>query len=394
MEKPLRNPVGNQMLAQGALTGIKVLDLSRLLPGPFCSMILADHGADVLAIEDGTKQGQEIFFNGVNRNKRHMSLNLKTETGRHIFFKLVKDADVILEGFRPGVVKRLGVDYESVKAVNPGIIYCAITGFGQTGPMKDRVGHDVNFLSEAGILDLMGNPDQPPSIPGVQIADIAGGAMNGAIGILLALVARNTTGKGQYIDISMTDGVAGFMILPHFFSQLFGQVQQRSKTMLSHRYACYNTYETADKRYLALGAVEAVFWQRLCTLLGAPEFIPLQYDENRRAEIISWLKDVFLGHTAEHWQEVLGDADVCCSIVKTLEEAMTGDLFREREMVVELPSGNGIPVTTFGVPVKLSHTPGKVRTPPEDFGQSTADILKGLGYSPEEINKFKQDKII
>ncbi|MCG8636316.1 MAG: CoA transferase [Desulfobacterales bacterium] len=379
----------NQMPAQGALTGIRVLDLSRLLPGPFCSMILADHGADVIAIEDGTRQGEEIFFNGINRNKRHMSLNLKTGTGREIFFKLAKDADVILEGFRPGVVKRLGVDYDTVKEMNPGIVYCAITGFGQTGPMRDRVGHDVNFLSEAGILDLMGDPDRPPSIPGVQIADIAGGAMNGAIGILLALVARQATGKGQYIDISMTDGVAGFMILPHFFSQLFGRAQQRSRTMLSHRYACYNTYETSDRRYLALGAVEPVFWQRLCTLLDIEEYTPFQYDENRRDEIISRLRKIFLGNTAGHWREMLEEADVCCSIVKTLDEAMAGDLFRERGMVSDTGQA-----ATFGVPVKLSRTPGTVRTPPEDFGQSTEEILKDLGYSREEIDKLNRDRII
>jgi len=375
---------------QGALAGIKVLDLSRLLPGPFCSMILADHGAQVVAVEDGTKETGEIFFNGVNRNKRHMSLNLKTEKGKEIFFKLARDADVILEGFRPGVVKRLGVDYEAVQAVNPGIVYCSITGFGQTGPMKDRVGHDVNYISESGILDLMGNPDQPPSIPGVQIADIAGGAMNAAIGILLALVSRNNTGKGQYIDISMTDGVAGFLILPQFFTGLFGMAQQRGQTILSHRYACYNTYATLDGKYLALGAVEAVFWKRLCTLLDVQDYIPLQYDETRREEIISRLGDVFASRSAGHWQEVLEKADVCCSIVKTMKEAMAGDLYREREMVTDLPDGT----QTIGVPVKLSHTPGQVRTPPESFGQSTEDILSGLGYSRDEIRTFHQEKII
>ena len=161
----------------GALEGIRVLDLSRLLPGPFCSMILADHGAEVIAVEDGTRETGEIFFNGVNRNKRHISLNLKSDKGREIFLSLAKKADILLEGFRPGVVKRLGVDYGTIRAVNPGIIYCSITGFGQTGPLKDAVGHDVNYLSHAGILDLMGTPDAPPSIPGIQVADIAGGAM-------------------------------------------------------------------------------------------------------------------------------------------------------------------------------------------------------------------------
>ena len=216
----------------GALAGIRVLDLSRLLPGPFCSMILADHGAEVIALEDGTRETGEIFFNGVNRNKRHISLNLKTEAGKAIFFKLARRADIILEGFRPGVVKRLGVDYEAVKAINPGIIYCSITGYGQTGPLKDAVGHDVNYLSHAGILDLMGDADRPPSIPGIQLADIAGGAMNAALGILLALAARQRTGEGQYIDISMTDGLAGFLILPRFFRQLTGMAQTRSRTFL------------------------------------------------------------------------------------------------------------------------------------------------------------------
>ena len=378
---------------RGALSGMRVLDLSRLLPGPFCSMILADHGADVIAVEDGTRENQEIFFNGVNRNKRHMSLNLKTARGREIFFRLARDADVILEGFRPGVVDRLGVDYDSVRAVNPGIVYCSITGFGQTGPLRDRVGHDVNFLCESGILDLMGDPDRPPSIPGVQIADIAGGAMNAAIGILLALVARNTTGEGQYIDISMTDGAAGFLILPQFFQQLFGMPQQRSRTMLSHRYACYNTYETKDGRYMALGAVEGVFWHRLCTLLDAPEYIPLQYDEGRREETIAWLRDVFKGHTADHWQRLLEGTDVCCSLVKTMDEALAGDLYRSRDMVVDLPGNNGKGLSTIGVPVKLSRTPGSVRTPPESFGRSTAEILTELGYSRDDIERFQQDKI-
>ncbi|WDP90837.1 MAG: CoA transferase [Desulfobacter sp.] len=378
----------------GALAGIKVLDLSRLLPGPFCSMILADHGAEVIAIEDGTKQAGEIFFNGVNRNKRHMSLNLKSERGKAIFFRLARTADVILEGFRPGVVSRLGVGYDAVRAVNPGIVYCSITGFGQTGPLKDRVGHDVNFLCESGILDLMGEWGKPPAIPGVQMADIAGGAMNAAIGILLALVARNNTGTGQYIDISMTDGVAGFLILPQFFEQLFGMPQQRSKGMLSHRFACYNTYETRDGNYLALGAVEAVFWQRLCTLLDAPEYIPLQYDETRREEVIDWLSDVFKSRTAAHWEDLLEGADVCCSRVKTMAEAMDGGLYRSREMVVDLPGHDGSTLPTIGVPVKLSATPGAVRTPPESFGQSTEAVLAELGYTREEIEQFKQENII
>ena len=178
------------MFKPGALDGITVIDLSRLLPGPYCSMILADHGARVIAVENKRFIADGLFFNTINRNKEHMSLNLKTEAGKQIFFRLIEKADVLLEGFRPGVVDRLGADYESVRKVNPEIIYCSITGYGQDGPFRDRVGHDVNYLSYAGVLDLMGEPDRPPSIPGIQIADIAAGGMNAAIGILMALFAR------------------------------------------------------------------------------------------------------------------------------------------------------------------------------------------------------------
>ena len=235
------------MVKCGALTGVKVLDLSRLLPGPYCSMILADHGAEVLAIEDRRFLADGMYFKDLYRNKRHISLNLKAEEGRAIFFRMVRDADVILEGFRPGVVERLGVDYEKVRRINPRIIYCSITGYGQAGSLHDRAGHDVNYLSTAGVLDLIGEKGQPPAIPGVQIADIAG-AMNGVIGVLLALFAREKSGLGQYIDISMTDSLLGFMTLPVLFRQLSDQRFGRSETLLSHRYACYNTYETKDKQ--------------------------------------------------------------------------------------------------------------------------------------------------
>ena len=199
------------MSKNGALFGITVIDLSRLLPGPYCSMILADHGARVIAVEDKRFLADGLFLNLINRNKEHMSLNLKTEKGKEIFFRLIQNADVVLEGFRPGVVERLGVGYETVRRINPRIIYCSITGYGQDGPFRDRVGHDANYLSYAGVLDLIGEADRPPSIPGIQIADIAGGGMNAAIGILLALFARDKSGNGQYIDISMTDGMVGFL---------------------------------------------------------------------------------------------------------------------------------------------------------------------------------------
>jgi crotonobetainyl-CoA:carnitine CoA-transferase CaiB-like acyl-CoA transferase len=381
------------MLEAGALTGIKVLDLSRLLPGPFCSMILADHGAEVIAIEDKRFQADGLFLTPVNRNKKHMSLNLKTEAGKEIFFKLARDADVVLEGFRPGVMDRLGIGYEALREINPRIIYCAVTGYGQTGPLRDRAGHDVNFLALAGVLDLIGEQDRPPAIPGVQLADIAGGGMYGAIGILLALLARERTGKGQYIDISMTDGMVSLLPIPLFFEQLTGRFPERADGMLSHRYACYNTYETADGRHVSVGAVENRFWARLCTRFGVSEWIPLQYDDEHREEIIARFRNIFRKKTLAEWKPELAELDACCEPVLHPEEVMEADLFREREMVAETPQADGRPARTLGVPVKLSDTPGSVRTPPVGFGESTRAILKGLGYSDARITAFSESGV-
>lgn len=382
------------MLEKGALTGITVLDLSRLLPGPFGSMILADHGARVISIEDKRFISDGFFITTVNRNKEHISLNLKTPEGKEIFFRLVKTADVVMEGFRPGVVKRLGVDYDAVSKVNPGIIYCAITGYGQTGPYVNRVGHDVNYLSAAGILDLIGEPDAPPAIPGVQVADIAGGGMNAVIGILLALVARNQTGKGQYIDISMTDGMLGFLSLPAFFHQLTRQIPKRSDAVLSHRYACYNTYETADGRFLSIGALEHRFWKKICEHLEFPEFIDLQYDDGMRLEIIDTLRTVFRRKSLDRWESELGDLDICWGKVQNIEEVLKDPLFREREMVVDLGEKDGKTTQVFGVPVKLSQTPGKVRTPAVGFGESTVSILREIGYAEDDIAALQKKGIV
>ena len=382
------------MFKPGALTGVTVIDLSRLLPGPYCSMILADHGARVIAIEDKRFLADGLFLNIINRNKEHMTLNLKTAEGKEIFFRLAREADVVLEGFRPGVVDRLGVDYESVRKINPRIVYCSISGYGQNGPYRDRVGHDVNYLSFAGVLNLIGEADRPPSIPGVQIADIAGGGMNAAIGILLALFAREKSGRGQYIDISMTDGMVGFLPAALFFGQLTGRDPQRSNAILSHRYACYNTYETADGQYLSIGAVENRFWKKLCEVLAVPEYAALQYDDRRRREILDFMRTTFKNKTLDEWETVLGELDICWGRVQSLTEVLNDPLFIQREMVVEIEGRDGSKSKTLGIPVKLSETPGTVRTPPVDFGASTAAILGEMGYTPEEIKSLGEKKVI
>ena len=381
------------MLKPGALAGVNVLDLSRLLPGPYCSMILADHGARVIAVEDKRFLADGLFFNSINRNKEHMSLNLKTVKGKEIFSRLIQNTDVLLEGFRPGVVDRLGVDYETVRAVNPKIVYCSITGYGQDGSFRDRVGHDANYLSKAGVLGLIGEKDRPPSIPGVQMADIAGGGMNAAIGILLALFSREKTGKGQYIDISMTDGMVAFLPAALFFRQLTGQEPARADGFLSHRYACYNTYEAADGHYLSIGAVENRFWKQLCDVLDVPEYAELQYNDQRREEIINYMRNAFKQKTMDEWDTILGDLDICWGRVQSIAEVLKDPLFRQREMVVDIKGNEGKTSTTIGVPVKLSDTPGTVRTPPVDFGASTPDILRELGYSENEIERFEQEGV-
>lgn len=379
---------------KGALDGITVVDLSRLLPGPYCSMILADHGARVIAIEDKRYKAEGLFLGTVNRNKDHISLDLKTGEGKAIFYRLVENADVVLEGFRPGVVERLGVDYESVRAVNPRIVYCSITGYGQTGPYRDYAGHDVNYLSYAGVLDLIGEKDRPPSIPGVQIADIAGGGMNAAIGILMALVAREKSGQGQYVDISMTDSMFGMMSVPLFFYQLTGAVPERSDTMLAHRYACYNTYEAADGRYISIGAVEHRFWKVLCEQLDVPEYIPLQYDEKRREEIIGFMRGAFKRKTLAEWEADFGALDICYGPVKNLTEAMADPHLKARDMVLEIDTPGGGKTSAIGIPVKLSDTPGSVRTPPVQFGESTRKVLAEFGFSAAEIDGFFEKKVI
>ena len=370
----------------GALKGIKVIDLSRLLPGPYCSMVLADHGAEVIAVEARKYQEDELFFADIYRNKRHMTLNLKTQEGLKIFYQLAEGADVILEGFRPGVTKRLGVDYETVFKVNPAVVYCSISGYGQTGPMSNVAGHDVNYLSRSGVLDLIGEKDGSPVIPAVQLADIAGG-LNGVIGILLALQERQSSGVGQYIDISMTDCMLGFLSAPLFLQKKLGQRQRRSSTILSHQYACYNTYETADGRYVALGAVENRFWTNFCHKVGLQEYVPRQYDEDIREEIILKLRSLFLSQPLSYWQQMLEEEDVCFSTVQSLEEVLTDSHFHQRQMVVQ--QGDTANVEPgIGIPVRLSRTPGGFRSLPEAFGASTRDILAELGYEPETIDSF------
>jgi len=378
-----------------ALDGIKVLDLSRLFPGPYCSMILADLGAEVLRIEDRRFQGEGPGMPTVMRNKRHMTLNLKHPKGLEVFCRMAREADVLLEGFRPGVTDRLGIGYERMKRLNPKLIYCSVTGYGQDGPYKDMVGHDINYLSFGGVLGLTGEPGRKPVIPPIQVADMAAGGMYAAIGILAALFARQTTGKGQYIDISMMDGIVAMLPFPASLLWGLGKTPQRGDTLLSGRFPCYSVYQTKDGEYISIGALEPRFWVELCKKLGREDFIPLQYDEgDKRGEIFLFLEKTFRGKTRDDWMEELKDLDVCIGKVLHLDEAFKDPQVVHRKMVTEFDDPKKGKMKLLSSPIKMSATPPGIRRAPAGFGQHTEEVLRELGFKEEEIRQMKKEGVV
>jgi len=376
-----------------ALAGLKLLDLSRQLPGPFCSTLLADLGMDVLTVgQPNDPMGAGIPFLG--RNKRSMTLNLKDPRGRQIFHRLAADADVVLEGFRPGVTARLGIDYATLARLNPRLVYCAISGYGQNGPYRDRVGHDVNYLGYAGVLATIGEADGPPIIPGVQLADLGGGALGGAVGILAALVARATTGRGQMVDVSMLDGSFGLNVYHALLSFLQGRAPARGRTQLTGRHACYAVYETRDGRHLAIGAYEDHFWAALCRHFGRPDLIPLQWaDGPERESTFAFFRGAFLEKTLAEWCRELADVEICFGPVNTVEEAFDDPQLRHRGMVVEMETPAGR-MRFPGPAVKLSETPASVRTPPPVFGADTDGVLASLGYDAAAVARLRAEGVV
>lgn len=319
------------MLPIQAMQGIRVLDLTRLLPGPLATQWMVGMGAEVIKIEEPGKgdymrsMKPDGLFEQVNGGKKSVVLDLKSPAGQQQFHRLTATADVLIEGFRPGVMDRLNCGWNALRRVNPALIYVALTGYGSAGPYRDIAGHDVNYLAMAGVLDLIGEADGAPSIPGVQIADIAGGSMQALTSTLAALLERQRTGRGQFVDVSMMHGSA--KLLQVAMAQLrTGTPLVRGEHVLGGRYACYRVYQTADDRYVAVGALETKFWKNLCGLLGCAEYAEHQFaGDPLRTQIIARVQAVFRERSAGEWWSLLKDRDVCVTPVRTLAEAL-GDL--------------------------------------------------------------------
>ena len=382
------------------LDGLRVLDLTRLLPGGYCSLLLADFGADVIKIEDtgmgdyirwsppyyegAAQSAQSALFLALNRGKRSVRVDLKHDRGREVLLRLVRGADVLLESFRPGVLERLGVGYERLRAENPRLIYCAITGYGQHGPASNRSGHDLNYLALNGLLGLTGEPDGPPVQAAGQIADLGGGALMAVVGVLIALRERERSGEGQLVDCSMFDGALSWLALLAAESLATGRPPVRGRTALTGGVVCYRPYPCADG-YVTLGALEPKFWAEFCRGVGREDLLDSAF-EAPGSEAHRAVAEVFTSRTREQWRTFAAEHDCCLEPVLDLDEVLSSELVAEREMVVELDQPGAEAVKLLGPPFKLSRTPADPNhAPGPALGEHTDEILAAAGYSAEEI---------
>jgi crotonobetainyl-CoA:carnitine CoA-transferase CaiB-like acyl-CoA transferase len=379
--------------AEPPLAGVRVLDLTRLLPGPVCTLYLADLGADVVKVEDtgagdyarnlGNAPGTvSAFFRAVNRNKRSVALDLKDPRGRGAFLALAKRADVVVESFRPGVVRSLGIDYEAVAAANPALVYAAITGYGQTGPRAAAAGHDINYLAYAGVLDQTGARGGPPALSNLQIADLLGGAATAAIAILAALVGAQRTGRGCHVDVAMADGALAHNVFALHALEQWGRTLPRGEDLLTGGVPCYGVYPTQDGRWLAVGALEEKFWRSLCTVLGRPDLVAGHVATGEEGERVRGeLAAVLAAKPLAYWAERFAAADCCVTPVNTLDEALADPQFTARAMVVTRPDGS----RQYAPPFRLSGHAFRVERDAPAQGEHSVALLREAGVDPTAI---------
>lgn len=374
-----------------ALEGIKIIDFSKWLPGQYCGMVLGDFGADVIKVEDvkgdvtrgftpAKEPGMSYWHLMLNRNKRGITVNLKTPAGREVLLRLLKEADVFLEAFRPGYLKMLGLDYESVSKINPRLIYCSITGFGPEGKYKHMPSHDLNVIGLAGVAAPEDGTDI--SVPSVQVAAL-GGSLNAISGILMALYARERTGKGQLVNVDLYSSAINAEITA--ISSVIGCRETGMPSFGRTASHYYSVYKTKDGRYLSIGTIEPKFWQKMCRLIDLPELESRQFDFAHSAEIKEKLAAAFAGKTQDEWLELIGKDEFCVTPIRTLQEALDSSLTTEQSQMLVTKKEDFGDYTYVKSAAKLSDTPGTIRKRAPYLGEHTQEVLESAGYTKEEI---------
>ncbi len=384
-------------MSNSLLRGVTVLDLASVGPAARTSRWLADYGATVVKVgptpgHDHVQITPPFYAYSGHRDTLRVLLDLKSPAGTSAFLRLARRADVVLESFRPGVVDRLGIGYEAVRAVNPGIVYCSTTGYGQTGPRAQWAGHDLNYLAVGGFLDCSGrSADGGPALPGATIGDGAGGGMHAAIAILAALVARAATGEGSYLDVSVADGVIALMALNVDEYLATGAVPGPRHNVLTGRYACYDVYRCADARWIAVGAIEHHFYANLCRALGCERWIEHQTDDAVQNAIRADFRAAFARRTRDEWVTDLGPADACVSPVATVPEVVADVHFRARSTFVEAHREGGPPFEQVGwLLAGMDRSQSSPRVP-DATATDTDGLLREAGFTPEEIASLREE---
>lgn len=390
----------------GPLDGVRVLDLSKYGPPRYCSMILGDLGADVIVVEMPRTAGQNLdivtddvgyIYIGASRSKRSIAINLKKEEGKDILRRLVEKSDVLMESNRPGVMKKRGMDYESLSRVNPRLIYCSMTGYGQDGPYSQRTGHEINFSAVSGIMGLTGSRNGPPVyLQSPIVADYLGGVTQAVIAIVAALFAREKIGKGQYIDVSITDGAVFYHCLDGQKYLLDGRVPERPEWPSGTDMACYNVYTAKDGKYFTVACPEPWLWEKLCGLVGREDFVPSQFDPiDKQTEMYGVLSEVFATKDRDEWVRILEEADISVAPVYDFKEMFSDPHFVQRGIAVEVDHPKLGKLKLLNTPFKFSETPAEVRGRPPLWAENTREVLSQLlGLSNEELDRLVREEVV